>query len=94
MLLMIGWRGRPGIHDEPQHKKMGRVTTATLEAMEIPFFEIGDDEVVVLGQLATAVKQATTMKGPVALLVKEKVFKDTPEPDINYNRNFDRPLFL
>ncbi|MBH0210410.1 MAG: phosphonopyruvate decarboxylase, partial [Nitrospira sp.] len=25
MLLVIGWRGEPGVHDEPQHKKQGRV---------------------------------------------------------------------
>ena len=24
MLLIIGWRGEPGIHDEPQHVKQGR----------------------------------------------------------------------
>ena len=25
MLLVIGWRGKPGVKDEPQHKKQGRV---------------------------------------------------------------------
>jgi len=37
MLLMIGWRGEPGKKDEPQHKKMGRVTIPLLEALEIPY---------------------------------------------------------
>ena len=27
MLLMIGWRGQPGLKDEPQHKKQGRSNT-------------------------------------------------------------------
>ena len=25
-LLVVGWRGMPGVHDEPQHVKQGRVT--------------------------------------------------------------------
>ena len=25
MLLMIGWRGEPGVKDEPQHIKQGRI---------------------------------------------------------------------
>ena len=31
VLLLVGWRGRPGVHDEPQHKKQGQVTTALLD---------------------------------------------------------------
>lgn len=26
MLLVIGWRGVPGMHDEPQHVKQGKIT--------------------------------------------------------------------
>ena len=37
LLLMIGWRGKPGIKDEPQHIKQGRITTDLLDSMEIPF---------------------------------------------------------
>ena len=36
VLLMIGWRGEPGIKDEPQHIKQGEVTTDLLDAMKIP----------------------------------------------------------
>ena len=40
MILMIGWRGQPGIKDEPQHKHQGRVTKKKkkiLEAIDMPF---------------------------------------------------------
>ena len=33
VLLLIGWRGRPGVHDEPQHVKQGKVTTGLLNVM-------------------------------------------------------------
>tara|TARA_B100001248_G_scaffold233181_1_gene194549 strand:- start:8784 stop:9923 length:1140 start_codon:yes stop_codon:yes gene_type:complete len=37
ILILIGWRGKPGIKDEPQHKKQGRITLDLLEVMEIPY---------------------------------------------------------
>ena len=33
MVLMIGWRGEPGVHDEPQHVKQGEVTLSLLDAI-------------------------------------------------------------
>lgn len=44
MLLLVGWRGEPGVHDEPQHVKQGEVTPAFLEAMDIPFEVLDEDE--------------------------------------------------
>ena len=38
MLFVIGWRGEPGIHDEPQHIFQGEVTLKLLEDMGIPAF--------------------------------------------------------
>ena len=37
MILLIGWRGEPGIEDEPQHIKQGRVTIDLLNTMKIPY---------------------------------------------------------
>lgn len=49
VVFIIGWRGEPGIHDEPQHIYQGEVTTKLLEDMDIKYFIIGkettDDEV-------------------------------------------------
>ena len=36
VLLVIGWRGQPGVKDEPQHLKQGQVTEALLDAMGEP----------------------------------------------------------
>lgn len=35
MLLLIGWRGEPGVKDEPQHKCMGRITASLLDLLGI-----------------------------------------------------------
>ncbi len=41
VLFVIGWRGEPSVHDEPQHKFQGRVTLSLLDVMEIPYKVIG-----------------------------------------------------
>lgn len=40
MIFVIGWRGEPGIHDEPQHIYQGEVTIKLLEDMGIESFII------------------------------------------------------
>lgn len=35
MIFVVGWRGEPGIHDEPQHVYQGKVTVKLLEDMDI-----------------------------------------------------------
>jgi len=36
-LLIVTWRGQPGVPDEPQHALMGPITPAMLDTMEIPW---------------------------------------------------------
>ena len=47
-IFIVGWRGEPGVHDEPQHIYQGMVTLRLLEDMNINTFVIGketaDDE--------------------------------------------------
>ncbi len=42
-IFIIGWRGEPGIHDEPQHIYQGEVTLKLLEDMDIKSFVISKD---------------------------------------------------
>lgn len=41
VIFIVGWRGEPGVHDEPQHVFQGRVTVPLLDVMEVPSFVIG-----------------------------------------------------
>ena len=36
-IFVIGWRGEPGVHDEPQHIYQGKVTCKLLEVMDIEY---------------------------------------------------------
>ena len=42
-LLVIGWRGEPGVKDEPQHVKQGNITPGQLELLGIPYFILSAD---------------------------------------------------
>ena len=43
MIFVVGWRGEPGVHDEPQHIYQGEVTLKLLEDMDIASFVIGKE---------------------------------------------------
>ena len=43
MIFIVGWRGEPGVHDEPQHIYQGEVTVKLLEDMDIKTFVISKD---------------------------------------------------
>lgn len=75
MVLMIGWRGEPGVHDEPQHVKQGRVQKKLLESMEIPWAEIGPEAKDFADILRRLVHQAKSGSQPVALAVKKGTFE-------------------
>lgn len=75
MLLVIGWRGEPGVHDEPQHKKQGQVMLPLLEAMRLPFSVLdpaSNDPEVVLQDALAYVRQA---EAPFALVIKKGTFR-------------------
>lgn len=75
VLLLIGWRGRPGVHDEPQHGKQGKVTTGLLNVMGIDYDVLSKDSDTAVRQIAKAA--SVLHSGRVYALVIEK---DTFEP--------------
>ena len=42
-LFIIGWRGEPGLKDEPQHVFQGEITLKLLEVLEIKYYVIRDN---------------------------------------------------
>jgi phosphonopyruvate decarboxylase len=75
MLLLIGWRGKPGTKDEPQHVKMGRITVPLLEVLEVPFYMLDADETSSFTKIAEAIATATKEHKPVALIVSEDILE-------------------
>lgn len=75
MVLIIGWRGKPGIADEIQHMKQGSITKELLELAEIPVYCL--EEKIPSQQYVTEIFEIAQVKTcPVALLVAPGYFSD------------------
>jgi phosphonopyruvate decarboxylase len=75
ILLLIGWRGRPGTKDESQHVKMGRITIPLLDVLEVPYYLLDADENSSFKKITKAIDEAIIEQKPVALLVQEEIFE-------------------
>ena len=69
-LLLIGWRGRPGVHDEPQHVKQGKITTGLLNVMGVNYEVLSKEEDKAVKQIEIAA--AALKRNEVFALVVEK----------------------
>lgn len=80
VVFIIGWRGEPGIHDEPQHIYQGEVTVKFLEDMDIRPFVIGkettDEEV----EMAMEEFRGILKNGKdVAFVIRKDTLTDAPK---------------
>ncbi len=75
MLVMIGWRGEPGVKDEPQHVKQGKIQLELLETMDIPFETISKDDEQFASKISNAVEIAKSESRPFVLLIKKGTFE-------------------
>ncbi|MDR3078191.1 MAG: phosphonopyruvate decarboxylase [Planctomycetota bacterium] len=78
MLLLIGWRGQPGVHDEPQHMKQGRVTRSLLDSLEIPWKVMDPDLGKTLAILDDLLAGLKLRRGPRALIAPRGCFAPVP----------------
>src|SRR3984957_14408145 len=70
-LLIVTWRGQPGVHDEPQHQLMGPITPTMLDTMEIRW-ELFPTEPDAIGPaLDRAVAHMDTTGRPHALVMQK-----------------------
>lgn len=86
VVFIIGWRGEPGIHDEPQHIYQGEVTLKLLEDMDIATFIIGkettDEEV---AKVMEQFKNVLVKGKDVAFVIRKGALTDAPR--IKYKNN-------
>lgn len=84
LLLLIGWRGKPGVHDEPQHVKQGKITTALLNVMGINYDVLSKDEDKAAKQIEKAV-EAIRNKEVYALVIEKDTFEDYKLQNVEQN---------
>lgn len=82
VIFVIGWRGEPGIHDEPQHIYQGEVTIKLLDDMDITSFVIGKDTTEEqLEDKMTEFKKLLKKGKNVAFVIRKGALTDSPKVD-------------
>lgn len=80
VVFIVGWRGEPGIHDEPQHIYQGEVTVKLLEDMDIVPFIIGkettDEEV---EEAMKRFRSVLAAGKDVAFVIRKGALTDAPK---------------
>lgn len=71
-IWVIGWRGQPGVLDEPQHMAMGAVTSSMLETLGIPVFQLDGAQPDAADRLQIWLREKE--RESVAILVSAKTF--------------------
>lgn len=91
LLMIIGWRGLPGKKDEPQHVKMGMVTTGILNTLGIPYAILPEDPEEVEKVISKAVEYMKKNNSAYAIVVKKGTFEkyqlqNKKETNFSFNR--------
>jgi phosphonopyruvate decarboxylase len=88
MVLLIGWRGQPGVKDEPQHRVQGGITLPILDQLGIPHRNLGLDDEAAVADAKWAAAHAVERGGPVALVVSKGTFEpeSAPKADSGFKR--------
>ena len=73
MLLVVGWRGEPGVKDEPQHIKQGKVTIPLFESMGIEYVILDEDYE---NKIDYCYKYISENNKPIALIVRKGIFEE------------------
>lgn len=75
VLMVIGWRGKPGVHDEPQHVKQGKVTTGLLNVMGVDYTVLSKEEDKAEVQIRKAVAYMQATNNCYALVIEKDTFE-------------------
>lgn len=92
IVYLIGWRGQPGVKDEPQHVKQGKITLELLETLGINYFIIKKETK--LEELKNVYKNTmkTILKNgkSVAFVVEKDAFEADGKFEDNNNNELTR----
>lgn len=91
VLLLIGWRGEPGVHDEPQHVKQGKVTIPLLDVMGIKNVVMSKSEVDFTKQLDNALVYMRKTNEAFALVIEKDTFESY---SLKLKESFVSPLSM
>ena len=74
MILLVGWRGEPGVPDAIQHVKDGRIQLDLLDVVEIPYEIVSGDQTDIQEKVHGGIEKASKESQPFVFLVKKGSF--------------------
>ena len=83
LILLIGWRGKPGIKDEPQHIIQGSTIRKTLNNYKIPYYDTNKISINKISNIIDLKKK----KNQITALLIDKNFFDKKKSKFKKNRN-------
>ena len=75
-LLIVTWRGQPGLGDEPQHRLMGRITGTLLDVIEVPWRPFPKRDQDVAGALEEACEEMAGSGLPFAFVMEKGALRE------------------
>lgn len=95
VIFVVGWRGEPGIHDEPQHIYQGEVTLKLLEDMDIASFVIGKETTEEEMEAKMEEFRAILAKGKdVAFVIRKGALTDAPKVEYKNDNTMVREQII
>ena len=87
-IYVIGWRGEPGIHDEPQHVYQGMITCKLLDLMNIVYFVIDKNTTdAEISEKMSEFKTILKTGKSVAFVIKKGAL--TNDTKVSYSNNYE-----
>lgn len=75
MLIVVGWRGEPGIKDEPQHLKQGQITLDILDTLGIKYKTLSEHKEEAETTIDEAVDYIKSNNCPYAIIISKGTFE-------------------
>ena len=91
VIFVVGWRGEPGVHDEPQHIYQGEVTVKLLEDMDITTFVVSKETTE--EELTSQMEEFKTILATgkdVAFVIRKGALSDAPKVEYRNNNAMTR----
>jgi phosphonopyruvate decarboxylase len=70
-LLIVTWRGEPGVPDEPQHELMGQITHKLLETIEVPCLPFPETDEAIQPAMEQVLHAMQASQLPAAFLMRK-----------------------
>ncbi len=87
LLILIGWRGKPGLKDEPQHVTQGKKICTTLKSYGIKFF---DSKKIDLKKMEKIIDETKKKSQISAILIDKNFFEKTKHKSKSSSKKISR----